>query len=238
MPIGISAFDIPCLAALPFMPARLIAIGDIHGCHVAFQAILEKIAPEADDTLVTLGDYVDRGPDSRSVIESLIELRKKCNLVSLLGNHDDILLDICQGQEELMADWLNFGGEETLASYRTSRPQLIPLDHVRFLESCTLLYETESHFFTHGSYDPTVPLDRQNPSLLLWGKLRPIPPEPHYSDKTAIVGHTAQRDGRILDLGYLKCIDTCCYGDGFLTAMEVNTGRIWQVDKKGKFKQQ
>jgi serine/threonine protein phosphatase 1 len=64
--------------------------------------------------------------------------------------------------------------------------------------------------------------------------MRPVPPGPHYSGKIAILGHTAQRDGRILDLGYLKCIDTCCYGEGNLTALEVHTGQTWQADKRGR----
>ena len=220
------------------MPGRLIAIGDLHGCVAALDAILENVAPQADDTIVTLGDYIDRGPDSRGVVARLLELRTACRLVPLLGNHDDILLDICQGAEELMGDWLTFGGEETLASYQTTKPQKIPVDHIEFLESCTLMYEAERHFFTHGSYDPRLPLGEQNPRLLLWGKLRPAPPGPHPSGKIAIVGHTAQRDGQILDLGYLKCIDTCCYGNGYLTALDVNTGHVWQADKKGRMKEE
>jgi serine/threonine protein phosphatase 1 len=218
------------------MPGRLIALGDMHGCLAAVVAILEKIAPTPDDTLVTLGDYVDRGPDSRGVLDLLIGLQKKCRLVPILGNHDDIFLDVCEGRRELMPDWLTFGGDATLESYGTIQPTEIPPEHLDFLRSCILLYETAGHFFTHGSYDPTVPFDEQPPRLLLWGKLRPLPPAPHCSGKTAIVGHTAQRDGVILDLGHIKCIDTCCYGDGYLTALDIDSGKVWQADKKGKLK--
>jgi serine/threonine protein phosphatase 1 len=214
--------------------SRLIAIGDIHGCIAALKAILEQIAPQPDDTIVTLGDYVDRGPDTRGVIEMLLQLQKACRLVPLLGNHDDILLSLCEGGEEIMADWLNFGGDTTMASYQMTRPESIPAEHIQFLRSCSMIFETERHFFTHGSYDPKLPFDKQSVAQMLWGKLRPEPPGPHYSGKIAIVGHTAQRDGRILDLGYLKCIDTCCYGNGFLTALEVNTGQVWQTDKNGR----
>jgi serine/threonine protein phosphatase 1 len=220
------------------MAGRLIALGDLHGCLAALQAVLEKIDPQAEDTIVALGDYVDRGPDSRGVLETLIQLQTRCRLVPLLGNHDDIFLDVCQGRTEMLADWLIFGGTETLISYQTSDPESIPRDHLQFLQSCKLIHETERHFFTHGSYAPDVPLYRQSPRVMLWGKLRPLPPGPHYSGKIAIVGHTAQRDGCILDLGYLKCIDTCCYGDGFLTALEVHTGQVWQADKTGKMKEE
>jgi serine/threonine protein phosphatase 1 len=69
-----------------------------------------------------------------------------------------------------------------------------------------------------------------------WLSLRDWVPPPHVSGKTAIVGHTAQRSGEILDLGYLKCIDTWCYGGGWLTALEVNTGQVWQADAQGNLR--
>jgi serine/threonine protein phosphatase 1 len=218
------------------MTARLIAIGDMHGCLAALQSILKAIAPGRDDTIVTMGDYVDRGPDSRGVIDNLINLQFSCHLVPLLGNHDELLLDICNGQYELIADWLLFGGSATLTSYRTLLPEEIPHKHIEFLNNCLLYYETDRYIFLHATYDPALPMDRQKSQTLLWDKIRPVPPGPHFSGKTVIVGHTAQRNGQILDLGYLKCIDTCCYGEGYLTAMDVQTGQIWQADRNGKMK--
>ena len=96
------------------MTARLIAIGDIHGCLAALRTILDAIAPGSDDTIVTLGDYIDRGPDSRGTIDSLIHLQSSCRLVPLLGNHDVMLIDILNGQPDLLPDWLLFGGNATL----------------------------------------------------------------------------------------------------------------------------
>jgi len=218
------------------MPARLIAIGDIHGCLAALRTILDAIAPGSDDTIVTLGDYIDRGLDSRGVIDCLIHLQSSCLLVPLLGNHDVMLIDIRNGQPELLTDWLLFGGNATLLSYGTLKPKAIPENHIEFLENCPLYYETEKHIFLHATYDPKLPLDRQTSQTLLWDKIRPTPPGPHCSGKTVIVGHTAQRTGQILDLGYLKCIDTCCYGEGWLTAMDVQSGQIWQADKTGKMR--
>lgn len=218
------------------MPARLIAISDIHGHLTALKAILNAIEPKKEDTIVTLGDYIDRGPDSRGVIDHLIDLQSVVNLVPILGNHDEILIDIRNGQPDLLPEWLLFGGEATLMSYGTMQPEDIPLKHVEFLEECQLYFETENHIFLHGTYDPALPMERQRSEMLLWDKIRPTPPGPHCSGKTVIVGHTAQRSGNILDLGYLKCIDTCCYGEGFLTALDVQTGQIWQVDKTGKIR--
>jgi serine/threonine protein phosphatase 1 len=218
------------------MPARLIAIGDIHGCSAALRTILDAIEPQSDDTIVTLGDYIDRGPDSRGVIDCLLQLQSSCNLVPLLGNHDEMLIDIYNGREDLLGDWLLFGGEATLSSYGTSKPEKIPQNHIEFLEDCLLYHETEKYIFLHATYDPALPLERQTVQMLLWNKIRPTPPGPHCSGKTVIVGHTAQRNGEILDLGYLKCIDTCCYGEGFLTALDMQSGQIWQADKTGRMR--
>ena len=95
---------------------RLFAIGDIHGCLPALETLLAAIQPQPDDTIVTLGDYVDRGPQSREVIERLLRLQE-CRLIPLLGNHDEMLLMIYDGQRELYIDWLLFGGNTTMASY-------------------------------------------------------------------------------------------------------------------------
>ncbi len=216
------------------MPARLIAIGDIHGCLAALRTILDAIEPEVEDTIVTLGDYIDRGPNSMDVMERMLQIQSSCRLVPLLGNHDEMLINIVNGQNELFADWLLFGGNATLMSYGSLKVAIIPEEHIDFLQSCRLYYETDQYIFLHGAYDPALPMERQDSETLLWGKLRPTPPEPHCSGKTVIVGHTAQRNGQILDLGYLKCIDTCCYGSGWLTAMELPSGRIWQADKGGR----
>ena len=73
------------------MAGRFIAIGDIHGCSVALESLLQLLRPTSSDTIVTLGDYVNRGPDSRGVLTQLIALRERCPLVPLLGNHDDLV---------------------------------------------------------------------------------------------------------------------------------------------------
>ncbi len=218
------------------MPGRTIAIGDIHGYSAALAALLEAIDPQPDDTIVALGDYGDRGPDTRGVLERVIALAGRCRLVPILGNHDEMLLDAREGDLALLEDWLAFGGEETLASYGCALPQEIPEEHVSFLENCVTYHETDGHLFLHASYLADVPLDWQPGYVLRWEPLRDRRPGPHMSGKLAIVGHTAQRDGEILDLGYLKCIDTCCYGGGWLTALDVETGRLWQADQEGRLR--
>jgi serine/threonine protein phosphatase 1 len=220
----------------PSMPPRLIALGDVHGCLAALTAVLEAVQPQPDDTLVFLGDYVDRGPDSRGVIETLLQLAATCRLAPVLGNHDEMFMKVCAGANDLLANWLMFGGDATLASYGNLRPEEIPQEHLRFIRNCRMFYETDNYIFLHGSYRPALPMAEQSTRLVIWGKIRPEPPGPHCSGKTVIVGHTAQRDGNVLDLGYLKCIDTCCYGDGYLTALDVDTGQTWQADKRGRLR--
>lgn len=214
--------------------ARTIAIGDVHGCSAALERILELVSPAADDTVITLGDYVNRGPDSRGVIERLIRLADQCHLVPLLGNHDELFLAVCGERADLREAWLGYGGDATLASYGNCEPEEIPEEHLMFLRHCPLWYETERHFFVHGSYEPDRPLADQSPVVLLWESLKQRYPGPHVSGKTAIVGHSSQKSGEVLDLGYLQCIDTRCFDRGWLTALEVETGRLWQVDKFGK----
>ena len=219
------------------MAGRTIAIGDIHGCKAALWALFEVIAPASDDTIVALGDYVDRGPDSRGVMDTLIAVADRCRLIPLLGNHDEMLLEICNGQADLFDEWMLFGGNTTVDSYDGRVPESVPREHLDFLRGCPSFHESDRHIFLHGSYLANMPMERQPLDVLRWDSLKLRQPGAHCSGKTVIVGHTAQRDGEVLDLGYLRCIDTCCYGDGWLTAMEVNTGQTWQADKTGRLRE-
>lgn len=215
---------------------RTIAIGDLHGYLDAFDALLEAIRPTADDTIVTLGDYVDRGPDSRGVIERLIQLEGECHLVPIFGNHDQMVLDIADGNASLFLDWLQFGGEMTLDSYDSASPTDFPKTHLDFLRRCVPWHETERNIFVHASYIRELPMEQQPLEVLRWDSLNYRLPGLHCSGKKAIVGHTAQKDGCPLELEYLVCIDTWVYGDGYLTALDVDSGRIWQADSEGTLK--
>jgi serine/threonine protein phosphatase 1 len=189
-----------------------------------------------EDTLVFLGDYIDRGPDSRGVIDLLIDLGRRCRLVPLLGNHDEMLLGIRTSRHPI--SWLvGMGGNATLDSYGPARDlSLIPEEHFEFLGRCPNYHETDTHIFVHANYFPDIPMDEQHVGMLRWESLRHMTPGPHESGKTVIVGHTSQKNGEILDLGHLKCIDTYCYGGGWLTALEVQTGEIWQAGREGNMR--
>jgi serine/threonine protein phosphatase 1 len=213
------------------MSQRTIAIGDIHGCSIALAELIELILPQSDDTIVTLGDYVDRGIDSKGVLDLLIGLADRCRLVPLLGNHDEMMLHSRDGQSDLQF-WLNCGGDVALDSYNSNRRlDLIPNNHFRFLERCLPHFETKTHFVVHANYKPEKPLAQLDDQTLRWLSLREFVPGPHRSSKIAVVGHTPQAE--VLDLGHLICLDTGCCTGGWLTAMELPSGRIWQVDRTG-----
>ncbi|WP_435007182.1 metallophosphoesterase family protein [Tundrisphaera lichenicola] len=214
------------------MPGRTIAIGDIHGCSRAIKSLIETIQPSEADRIILLGDYVDRGPDSRGVIDRLIELCTRCRLIPLLGNHDQMMLDAIDGAPPFA--WYENGGLEAIDSYGPGRdPGAIPKEHADFLRSCLSYFETESHIFVHANYDPDVAMKEQGVAMLRWASLRSFIPGPHESGKTVIAGHSSQKSGKILDLGHLICIDTYCYGGGWLSALEIASGQVWQVDRKG-----
>ena len=217
------------------MPHRTIAIGDIHGCSAALAGLIEAIEPGPDDTLVTLGDYrINRGSGQRrGVLNLLIDLGRRCRLVPLLGNHDELLLGL-RASGESLALLIAMGGAATLDSYGTGRNlDLIPEDHFAFLRSCSSFHETPSHIFIHANYVPELPMAEQPGPMLRWESLRNSIPGPHHSGKMVVAGHSSQKRGEILDLGYLKCIDTYCFGGGWLTAFDVDTARVWQVNRHG-----
>jgi len=213
---------------------RIISIGDIHGCSIALAALIEAIDPQPQDTIIPLGDYVDRGIDSRGVLDQLIELRNRCKLVPILGNHDQMMLHAKDGRSDFQF-WLNCGGDSALDSYgSTSKLDLIPKSHFRFLESCRSYFETDTYIFVHANFKPDVPLEQQDDHTLRWLSLRDYVPSPHCSGKIALMGHTPQPE--ILDLGHLICIDTNCCDGGWLTAFDVDTKQCWQVNENGQLR--
>lgn len=216
------------------MTGRTIALGDIHGCAAALETLLKAIAPQAEDTIITLGDYIDRGPDSRGVIDQLLKLADQCKHVPLIGNHEVMMMMARENSEEFEF-WRECGGKETLESYGGDW-DLIPDSHFQFIDDCGLAYETDTHIFAHANYEAQKPMAEQDDFVLLWRHLSMEMPAPHSSGKTVVVGHTPQLNGEILDVGHLICIDTFCFGAGWLTAMDVESGITWQADRGGKLR--
>jgi serine/threonine protein phosphatase 1 len=218
---------------------RTLAIGDIHGCLRAFDAILQEVDPQREDVLVTLGDYVDRGPDAKGVLERVLALGARCRIVPIKGNHDLMMLAARQDQEHF-DEWLKTGGKQTLASYHANEDwqtfaETIPIRHWRFLnDDCVPYHETDAHFFVHANVYPDLPLMEQPDYMLYWETLESDTWRQHESGKTMVCGHSVQRSGRPLVLDHAICIDTWVYGDGWLTCLDVGLEVYWQANERGQ----
>ncbi|MFM7130541.1 MAG: metallophosphoesterase family protein [bacterium] len=215
---------------------RVIAIGDIHGCATALSALINAIKPDTSDTIVSLGDVIDYGPDSKEVVCQLLALQSQTNLVYVRGNHEVMLLDVVDRQASLV-NWAPHGGDATLFSYDVDLPREIPREHLDLMRRSRLFWETDTHLFVHAGYNPEKPLDRTPARVLCWEFLDENRARPHYSRKTAIVGHKPQTTGEILDLGFLCCIDTDCSRGNWLTGLDVTTGHYWQANQSGEVRE-
>lgn len=210
---------------------RQFAIGDIHGCLAALMQLDQEIQFRSTDVVVTLGDYVDRGPDSCGVIAFLIALGKRYQLIPLRGNHEIMMLR-ARDDRSALADWISNGGDKTLDSYGAKTFADVPVSHWNFLESTRSYHESDRNFFVHANAYPDFALADQPDYMLYWEFLGQ--PSPHESGKRMICGHTAQKSGEILNFGHAICIDTYAHGGGWLTCLESRTNSYWQASQKGQ----
>lgn len=210
---------------------RLIAIGDIHGHATALESILDAITPTPEDVVVTLGDYVNRGPESQRVLELLIGLDSRCQYYPILGNHDEMMLD-SRADAHAELRWKSQGGGKTLTSYGLNAGiDDVPQSHWNFLRSCRPYFEVDEFVFTHANYCWYSALEDQPSSLLRWLSVEESTPQAHLNGQIFVVGHTP---GSIRDFGFCLCIDTGCGFGGRLTAMELKSKRVWQVQEDGR----
>lgn len=195
---------------------RIYAVGDIHGCSGLLRALLKLIV--TDDLqrhdveikkLIFLGDYVDRGPNSKETLDILLhELPEGFDTIFLKGNHEAILLEALEDQKK--ADmWLINGGIETLASYGIKKPSgdkgftiekqlhsfkksLLP-EHLAFLTTLQLSHQCGDYFFAHAGIDPDRSLDQQTDRDLMWIR-DPFIYSNRDFGKIVVHGHTPVRD--------------------------------------------
>ena len=210
---------------------RVLAIGDIHGCSAALTRLLETVEIGPEDTVITLGDYVDRGPDSKGVLDILLALGQKVPLVALRGNHELMMLE-ARRSLRAQAEWeqAGIGGNTTVASYGSLEE--VPAEHWEFMEQTSLRYwEMETHFFVHAGVYPELPLSEQPDYALFWKKFD-YPP-PHASGKIMVCGHTSQKNGSPINIGHAICLDTWACGTGWLSCLDINSGIIYQANQQG-----
>ena len=213
---------------------RIIAIGDVHGCNEELKMLLNKAAPDENTTIVFVGDYVDRGPDSKGVISTILELRQRFKVVTLLGNHEEMMMDFIKDPSSGEAGtFLYNGGAATLASYATAEPggYKIPDEHITFLRELELTYETDDYFFVHAGV-PDIPLNQIDPeehrSHLLWIR-KPFLKSNYRWKKRVVHGHTPCPE--VERMKNRTNIDTGCVQGNVLTAIELPSGRLFQVPR-------
>jgi Calcineurin-like phosphoesterase len=169
------------------------AVGDIHGSLDKLQTLVSRCREHADGramTLVFLGDYIDRGPQSADVVRFLVELQSLLgeHVIPLMGNHEAMALAAIDGTLPAL-DWLVQGGAATLRSYGVGRAGELPRQDVDWLRSLHLTYDDGRRLFVHAGIDPRIPLDRQNDFNLLWIR-EPFLSEGRRYDRLIVHGHT------------------------------------------------
>ncbi len=217
---------------------RYLAIGDIHGCYDSLAALVDYVPIAPGDMVVTLGDYVNRGPKTREVIDWLVARQATGFLKALRGNHEVMMLRAREDNESRRV-FFQVGGKATCISYgkphRPAKLEAIPAEHWSFLENTLPYFETETHIFVHANLYPEIPLEEQPELMLYWEKFEADWPQPaHCSGKTMVCGHTSQKSGKPLNVGHAVCLDTWAYGRGWLTCLDVATGIYWQANEQGE----
>lgn len=214
------------------LAGRILAIGDIHGCNRQLKQLIEHIAPDPFiDTLVFIGDYLDRGPDARGVVDTLLALKKTHpKMVCLKGNHEAMFLDYyLKGLDEDL--YMLNGGWTTLDSYNLTLAEALsgtgfPESHLRFLASLPLFHETEEFIFVHAGLRPGIPLNKQSPEDILWIRHEFIDSD-HSFGRTVVFGHTPFYEP-LLEENKIG-IDTGAVFGGDLTCVELPSRKIYQV---------
>jgi serine/threonine protein phosphatase 1 len=215
---------------------RLFAIGDIHGCIDELSTMLGAIAPARGDTVVFVGDYIDRGPAAREVIEALLELSQgQANYVFLKGNHEDMMLSFLGLPGHYGDSFLFNGGTPTLQSYGVSEAdaahaiERLPAKHLAFLNTLATSYLHPPYLFVHAGISPMRQLEEQSVEDMLWIRQEFIF-NPHPLGATVVFGHTPMR-AVMVDLPYKLGIDTGLVYGGKLTCIECNEGILYQVGR-------
>jgi serine/threonine protein phosphatase 1 len=212
-------------------PALTFAIGDVHGCFAKLDNLLHRCAEYAGSRphrFVLLGDYIDRGPESRDVIRKLRRLteQRPGEVICLMGNHEDMLLAAVDKPSEVHW-WIDNGGDTTLASYGVNSIKDVPTDDIEWIRNRPLSHDDGLRFFVHAGIDPSAPLDRQDRFTMLWTRKR-------HSDELdpgrfVVHGHTPLRSEFPEHRPYRLNLDTGAVFGGPLSAAAFTDDRAAPV---------
>lgn len=205
---------------------KYIAIGDIHGCAATMKVLIKELAPFYDRTFVFVGDYIDRGPNSREVINFLLDFQEKVDCVFLRGNHEQMMLDALRGGDRQL--WLMNGGRSTINSYNNDGQRFdLPEKHMQFYNDTKFYHDTEDYFFVHAGISPAKTIaesikDKNEMQDFLWIRSHLNVVEKPW-EKTIVFGHTPRPHP--MQKSRMIGIDTGCVYDragyGKLTAVKL-----------------
>lgn len=234
---------------------RIYAVGDIHGRHDLLDSLFEKIIDDSlqfsdgrNMKIIFLGDYVDRGDNSKDVLDRLVLLKERLGTQTefLAGNHEAALLGFLNDPFK-NKNWLEFGGRQTLGSYGVAPPKTADsraelqqvhdtflqaiTAHLPFLKSLQRYVRSGDVMFVHAGLDPTLPIDQQSDGALLWGNSNFLE-EGGYPDLRVVHGHYDAHDAVVTDARI--CVDTGAYYSGKLTAIRLDDNeRLISVNAMG-----
>ena len=227
---------------------KAYAVGDIHGCLAELVALVESLPLDSDDTLVFLGDYIDRGHESREVVDFLLRFRARtaAKVVFLRGNHEDMMLSYLGLSGRHGDMFLLNGGVATLKSYgidakRSPYPledgrrfvHHLPEEHIRFFENLELHYFIDDFLFVHAGVQPLRSWPEQDGEALLWIRHEFIT-NPHKLPYTVVFGHTPMQSV-FFDLPHKIGLDTGLVYGNLLSCIELTEHCLFQV-ARGKRK--
>jgi serine/threonine protein phosphatase 1 len=210
---------------------KTYTIGDIHGQAGKLQQLVARCLADAQQhsaDFVFLGDYVDRGPSSKEVIEYLLDFSSRHSVVCLRGNHEQLLLDATEDPIAEQA-WLANGGDTCLRSYQLTWASELPQAHLEFIRRLKFFHDDGRRFYVHAGVNPNVPLDRQCENELVWIR------EPFLSSdfdfgRLIVHGHTPLRHG-VPELRPNRLnIDTGAAYGGPLTAAVFSDAQVNPID--------
>jgi serine/threonine protein phosphatase 1 len=211
---------------------KIFAIGDIHGCLSQLKNMIAAIDPDEEgDTIVFMGDYIDRGPDSKGVVDCILHLRERVRkVICLMGNHEQMFLEYMHAGAKNDI-FLSNGGRATLASYgydevTDGETIMLPDTHKGFLQSLVPYYETGHHIFVHAGLRPGVALEKQDLEDILWIRYEFIYSSYDFG-KVVVFGHTPV-DRPLVQENKIG-IDTGAVFGGALTCIEFPGQNIYQV---------
>ena len=201
---------------------RKIVISDIHGCNQTFNKVLSSVQVEKKDQLLLLGDYIDRGPDSKGVLDTIMHLQEQgFNVKCLMGNHEKMFLDALHNDSETDYQfWYRNGGKETLESFKTQEIKDVTSKYVDFIESLFRFHEDENFIYVHAGLDMRAGDPYSQKEAMLWIRewYRHIDKQ-WLANRVIIHGHTVeervliQKSLENLDQIPVVNIDNGCYYD-------------------------